>query len=236
MTTKAEFLRLLSESEVKNAEDTLSNIETKVVDDVKAAEGMPHEELPTQAAIEKEVAKDEGPIVPADKDGVSKNGGECDCLDNDKIEAERKKEDNAMKDVINVASRKVEENSEVNNELLAQLQESSANIEALKKKVKDLTAICESALLDQEKDLTKRHAEEMKKVFNAVIAEGVKFEKSLTESVAKNEKMYKKAQKMYESSAKLNRILLEAVKKSQPEKKMVRYQTAAARALSNYKK
>ena len=84
--------------------------------------------------------------------------------------------------------------------------------------------------------MTKKHAEEMKKVFNAVIAEGVKFEQSLTESVAKNEKMYKKAQKMYESSAKLNRILLEAVKKSQPEKKMVRYQTAAARALSNYKK
>lgn len=236
MTTKAELLRMLSESEVKNADDTLSNIETKVVDDVKAAEGMPHEELPTQAAIEKEVAKDEGPIVPADKDGVSKNGGECDCLDNDKIEAERKKEDNAMKDVINVASRKVEENSEVNNELLSQLKESSDNIKALKKKIKDLTDICESALLAQEADLTKQHAAEMKKVFNAVIAEGVKFEQSLTESVTKNEKMYKKAQKMYESSAKLNRILLEAVKKSQPEKKMIRYQTAAARALSNYNK
>ena len=236
MTPKAELLRMLSESEVKNADDTLSNIETKVVDDVKAAEGMPHEELPTQAAIEKEVAKDEGPIVPADKDGVSKNGGECDCLDNDKIEAERKKEDNAMKDVINVASRKVEENSEVNNELLSQLKESSDNIKALKKKIKDLTDICESALLAQEADLTKQHAAEMKKVFNAVIAEGVKFEQSLTESVTKNEKMYKKAQKMYESSAKLNRILLEAVKKSQPEKKMIRYQTAAARALSNYNK
>ena len=237
MTTKAELLKmLLSESEVKNANDTLSNIETKVVDDVKPAEDMPHEELPTQAAIEKEVAKDEGPLVPADKDGVSKNGGESDDLEPGKIEAERKKEDNGMKDIINVSTRKVEENAEVNNELLAQLKEATEREEALKKKLQEMQDLCENTLKVQEADLTKTHAVEMKKVFTAVIAEGKKFEAMLSESAAKNEKLYKKAQKMYESSAKLNRILLEAVKKNQPEKKMVRYQTPAARALASLKK
>lgn len=236
MTTKAELLRMLSESEVKNAKDTLSNIETKVVDDVKPAEGMPNKELPTQAAIEKEVAKDEGPMIPVDADGVSKNGGESDDLEPGKIEAERKKEDNGMKDIINVSTRKVEENAEVNNELLSQLQEAAAREEALKVKLQKVQALCEEAIKTQQADLTKAHAEEMKKVFTAVITEGKKFEAMLSESSAKNEKLYKKAQKMYESSAKLNKILLEAVKKNQPEKKMVRYQTAAARALASLKK
>ena len=100
----------------------------------------------------------------------------------------------------------------------------------------DIKKLCEEALITQEADLVKTHAKEMKRVFEAVIAEGEKFEKSLAESSAKNEKLYKKAQKMYESSAKLNKILLEAVKKSQPEQKMVRYQTAAARATASLRK
>lgn len=235
---KEEFLRLLKESEVKNAEDTLSNIETKVVDGVEPAEGIKHmdSELPTQKAVEKEVAKDEGPVVPADKDGVSKNGGECDDLEAGKVEAERKKEDNSMKDVINVSARKVEENSEVSNELLAQLKEAAAREEAMKNQIASMKKLCEEALSTQEVDLAKTHAKEMKRVFEAVIAEGEKFEKNLAESSAKNEKLYKKAQKMYESSAKLNKILLEAVKKSQPEPKMVRYQTAAARAIASLRK
>lgn len=236
--TKEEFLRLLNESEVKNAEDTLSNIETKEVKNVEPAEGIKglDSELPTQKDIEKEVAKDEGPVVPADKDGVSKNGGESDDLEAGKVEAERKKEDNSMKDVINVSSRKVEENSEVSNELLAQLKEAAAREEAMKNQIAEMKKLCEEALLAQEADLVKTHAKEMKKVFEAVIAEGEKFEKTLTESSAKNEKLYKKAQKMYESSAKLNKILLEAVKKAQPEQKMVRYQSAAARAVASLRK
>lgn len=235
---KEEFLRLLKESEVKKAEDTLSNIETKEVKGVEPAEGIKHldSELPTQAAIEKEVNKDEGPIVPADKDGVSKNGGESDDLEAGKVEAERKKEDNGMKDVINVASRKVEENSEVSNELLSQLKEANEREESMKAQIAEMKKLCEEALATQEADLVKTHAKEMKRVFEAVIAEGEKFEKSLAESSAKNEKLYKKAQKMYESSAKLNKILLEAVKKSQPEQKMVRYQTAASRAVASLRK
>lgn len=235
---KEEFLRLLKESEVKKAEDTLSNIETKEVKGVEPAEGIKHldSELPTQAAIRKEVNKDEGPVVPVDKDGISKNGGESDDLEAGKVEAERKKEDNGMKDVINVASRKVEENSEVSNELLSQLKEANEREKAMKAQIAEMKKLCEEALTTQEADLVKTHAKEMKRVFEAVIVEGEKFEKSLAESSAKNEKLYKKAQKMYESSAKLNKILLEAVKKSQPEQKMVRYQTAASRAVASLRK
>jgi len=232
--TKEELMRLLTESaeNITNADQTVKNIETKVVDDVKPAEGMPHEELPTQAGVEKMVNAAEEPIVPADKDGVSKNGGESDDLEAGKVEAERKKEDNAMKDVINVSSRKVEENAEVNNELLAQLKEAQAREAGYEKRIAEIKALAESQL----EKATKNHAEEMKKVFEAVIAKGEAFQATLTESAEKNEKLYKTAQKMYENASKLNRILLEAVKKAQPEKKMVRYQTAAARALASLKK
>lgn len=232
--TKEELMRLLTESaeNITNADQTVKNIETKVVDDVKPAEGMPHEELPTQAGVEKMVNAAEEPIVPADKDGVSKNGGESDDLEAGKVEAERKKEDNAMKDVINVSSRKVEENAEVNNELLTQLKEAQAREAGYEKQIAEIKALAESQL----EKATKNHAEEMKKVFEAVIAKGEAFQATLTESAEKNEKLYKTAQKMYENASKLNRILLEAVKKAQPEKKMVRYQTAAARALASLKK
>jgi len=232
---KEDFLRLLAESEnITNADQTVKNIETKVVEDVKPAEGITHadSELPTQKDIEKEVNSAEEPIVPADKEGISKNGGDSDLLAADKIEAERKKEDNGMKDVINVSSRKVEENAEVSNELLRQLKEASEREENYKAQIVEIKKICEAEI----EKATKAHSEEMKKVFESVIAEGEKFEKSLSEAAAKNEKMYKTAQKMYESSAKLNKILLEAVKSAQPAKKMVRYQTAAARAMEAFNK
>lgn len=69
--TKEEMIKALKESNalnVKNAEDTLQNIETKEVKEAPKAEGIQglDSELPTQKEIEKEVAKDEGPIVPVD--------------------------------------------------------------------------------------------------------------------------------------------------------------------------
>lgn len=236
--TKDEFIRMLKESEVKKAEDTLANIETKEVDGVQPAEGITKldSELPTQKAIEKEVNKDEGPIVPADKDGVSKNGGDSDKLEDGKVEAERKKEDNGMKDVINVSSRKVEENSEVSSELLAQLQEAQAREAGYMEEIKQIKAVCEESLKKQATGLAADHAKEMKKVFEAVIAKGEEVEKNMKEASEKNAALYAKAQKMYESSAKLNKILLKALKEAQPEKKMTRYQTAAARATAAFKK
>ena len=235
---KASKLQESNATNVKKAEDTLQNIETKEVKDAPKADGVKglDSELPTQKAVEKEVAKDEGPIVPADKDGVSKNGGESDKMEDGKIEAEKKKEDNGMKDVINVSDRKVEEAAEVHNELLAQLQEASAREEGYKAKIAEINALCEKALKAQAEQLTKNHAAEMNKVFESVIAEGEKMEKELAEAATKNAKMYKTAQKLYESSAKLNGILLEAVRKSIPEKKMTRYATAALRAVESLRK
>ena len=220
---------------VTNAEQTVENIDAKVVEDVKPAENMPHEELPTQKDVEKAVAAAEEPLVDADKDGVSKNGGECDCIDNEKIEAERKKEDNAMKDVINVADRKVEENTEIQAELLKQLEEAAAREESYKAKVAEINTLCEEALKVQREELIKSHSEEMEKFFEAIIAKGEAFEKELTEAAEKNEKSYKSAKKLYESSLKMNKMLLEAVKKAQPARNMTRYVTPARRALESFK-
>lgn len=228
---KEEILRALKESaeNVKKAEDTVANIETKVVEDSKPAEGMPNSELPTQKEIEKEVAKDEGPIIPVDKDGVSKDGGECDCINDGSIEAERKKEDNGMKDVINVSSRKVEESDEVNAELLRQLQEAADREENYKAKIAKINSLCEKALKTQAESLTKEYAADVKTLFESVIKEGEKLEAELTENAKKNEKMFHMAKKLYESSNKLNKILLEAVKNGRPEKKMTRYCSPAYR-------
>lgn len=225
---------------VKKAEDTIQNITTKEVKNGTAIEdgktnnlpGVAASELPTQKDVEKEVNKDVGPIIPADKDGVSKDGGDCDKLmSQGGVEAERKKQDSGMKDVINVSSRKVDESSEVNNELLSQLKEAAEREESLRAKISEINALCEQAIEAQKETLTKEHAAEMNAVFEAVILEGSKMEAELNAAIAKNEKMYKTAKKLHESSSRLNKILLEAVKKAQPEKVMLRYTTPAKRAV-----
>ena len=242
--TKDEILKsinALKESNalnVKKAEDTIQNIDSKEVSDAKAAQGITGltSELPTQKDVEKEVNKNEGPIVPADKDGISKNGGESDKLENGKVEAERKKEDNGMKDVINVSDRKVEENAESTTELLNQLKEAAAREEHYKAEVAKMKALCEEAIKLQGQELTQLHAKQMHDVFEAVVKKGEDLEAQMNEAVAKNEKLYKSAQKLYEGSTRLNKILLEAVKKAQPEKKMTRYMSASARALAAFNK
>ena len=231
----AKIKKALAESEITNAKQTLANVNVKEKD-VKAAEGMPKSELPTQKDVEKLVANAKPTLVPADKDGVSKNGGEKDVMDNEKIEAERKKEDNAMKDVINVADRKVEENAEVQAELLKQLEEATAREESYKAKVAEINSLCEEALKVQREELIKSHSQEMEAFFEAIIAKGEAFEKELTEAAEKNEKAYKSAKKLYESSLRMNKMLLEAVKKAQPARNMTRYMTPAARAMASLNK
>lgn len=235
--TKAEAIAkikaALKEAEIKKAEDTVQNIETKVVDDVKPAD-VTVKETPVAAEIEKAVANAEEPLVAADKDGVSKNGGEAE-MTKDSVEAEKKKEDNAMKDVINVAGRKVEENTEVQAELLKQLEEAASREEGYKAKIAEINTLCEEALEAQRKQLLKAHGVEMTKFFEAIVAKGEAFEAELTEAAAKNEKAYKSAKKLYESSLKMNKMLLEAVKKAQPAKAMTRYVTPARRALESVK-
>lgn len=240
--TKAEAIAKIKESmkenvlNVTNAEQTVANIEGKEVKNVKSAEGMPAGEPVNDKEVKKFETEAEPTLVPADEDGVSKNGGECDCIDNDKIEAERKKEDNAMKDVINVADRKVEENAEVQAELLKQLEEATAREAEYKAKIVEITSLCEEALEAQRKELTESHSKEIESFFESIIAKGEAFEKELTESAEKNEKAYKSAKKLYESSLKMNKMLLEAVKKSQPAHSMTRYVTAARRALESVNK
>ncbi len=240
--TKAEAIAKIKESmkenvtNVTDAEQTVANIDAKPVEDVKAAEGMPNSELPTQKDVEKVVNSAEETLVPADEDGVSKNGGEKDLIDNEKVEAERKKEDNAMKDVINVADRKVEENAEVQAELLKQLEEAASREAAYKAKVAEINTLCEEALKVQREELIKSHSQEMEAFFEAIIAKGEAFEKELTEAAEKNEKAYKSAKKLYESSLKMNKMLLEAVKKAQPARNMTRYVTPARRALETVSK
>ena len=231
----AKIKKALAESEITNAKQTLANVNVKEKD-VKAAEGMPKSELPTQKDVEKLVANAKPTLVSADKDGVSKNGGEKDVMDNEKIEAERKKEDNAMKDVINVADRKVEENAEVQAELLKQLEEATAREAEYKAKIAEITRLCEEALEAQRKELTESHSKEVEAFFESIIAKGEAFEKELTEAAEKNEKAYKSAKKLYESSLRMNKMLLEAVKKAQPARNMTRYMTPAARAMASLNK
>ena len=240
--TKAEAIAKIKESmkenvvNVTDAEQTVANIDAKPVEDVKAAEGMPSAEPVNADKVEQYANSAEPTLVPADDDGVSKNGGEKDLIDNEKVEAERKKEDNAMKDVINVADRKVEENAEVQAELLKQLEEATAREESYKAKVAEINSLCEEALKVQREELIKSHSQEMEAFFEAIIAKGEAFEKELTESAEKNEKAYKSAKKLYESSLKMNKMLLEAVKKAQPARHMTRYVTPARRALETVSK
>lgn len=239
--TKAEALAKLKEMKegvlnVTDAEQTVANIEGKEVDDVKAAEGVPAAEPVNAKEIEQYKNSAEETLVPAGEDGVSKNGGEKDVIDNEKIEAERKKEDNAMKDVINVADRKVEETAEVQAELLKQLEEATAREAEYKAKIAEITGLCEEALEAQRKELTESHSKEVEAFFESIIAKGEAFEKELTEAAEKNEKAYKSAKKLYESSLKMNKMLLEAVKKAQPARNMVRYTTPARRALETISK
>ena len=165
--TKAEAIAKIKESmkenvvNVTDAEQTVANIDAKPVEDVKAAEGMPSAEPVNADKVEQYANSAEPTLVPADEDGVSKNGGEKDLIDNEKVEAERKKEDNAMKDVINVADRKVEENAEVQAELLKQLEEATAREESYKAKVAEINSLCEEALKVQREELIKSHSQEM---------------------------------------------------------------------------
>lgn len=239
--TKEEALAKIKEAmnesvlNVTDAEQTVANIEGKEVEDVKPAEGMPEAEPVNAKEVEEYKNSAEETLVPADEDGVSKNGGEEE-LSATAVETEKKKEDNAMKDVINVADRKVEESAEVQAELLKQLEEASAREESYKAKVAEINSLCEEALNLQREELTKAHTEEMEKFFEAIITKGEAFEKELTESANKNEKAYKAAKRLYENSLKMNKMLLEAVKKSQPARHMTRYVTPARRALETVSK
>lgn len=239
--TKQEFLEAfkakkaaLAEAEaVKKAEDT--NPDTKAVKDVKAAEGMPSSELPTQKDVEKEVAAAVDPVVDADKDGVSKNGGEA-TMSDESVEAERKKEDNAAKDAINVSERTYEEQVEVNNELLAKLEEAKEQNAKLAKEVALIKESATAALQEREKLIASKFEERMVDILEDIRVHGTKIEEALKNEAAKANKTLALAESFSKASLKLNNILLNQLKSNKAEKKMLCVESYKARVSGRAKR
>jgi len=239
--TKQEFLEAfkakraaLAEAEaVKKAEDTIP--EVKVVDDVKAAEGMPNSELPTQKEVEKDVAAAVDPVVPADEDGVSKNGGEA-TMSDESVEAERKKEDKSAKDAINVSERTYEEQVEVNNELLAKLQEANEQNAKLAKEVTLIKESATAALKEREQVIASKFENRMVEILEDIRVRGTQIEESLKAEAVKAQKTLALAESFSKSSLKLNNILLNQLKANQAEKKMVCVESYKARVSGRAKR
>lgn len=239
--TKQEFLEafkkkraaLAEAEEVKKAEDT--NPDTKAVEDVKPAEGMPSSELPTQKEVEKEVNAAVDPVVDADKDGVSKNGGEAELTDTS-VETEKKKEDKSAKDAINVSERTYEEQVEVNNELLAKLQEAKEQNAKLAKEVALIKESATAALKDREKMIATKFEERMVDILEDIRVHGTKIEESLKAEAAKAKKTLALAESFSKASLKLNNILLNQLKSNQAEKKMLCVESYKARVSGRAKR
>ncbi len=233
--TKAEALAKIKEAmkenvlNVTNAEQTVANIEGKEVDDVKAAEGMPAAEPVNASEVEKYTNSAEPTLVPADEDGVSKNGGEKDVIDNEKIEAERKKEDNAMKDVINVTDRTYEENKEVQNELVAQLQEAVEKNEKLKVEMKNIQDVCKAALEAQKSQYVEYSTKKVEALIESIVKIGESMEAELNAEIERGKKNLVRVEATLKASNKLNNILREGLLASREPKKMVRYESVMKR-------
>ncbi len=226
--TKQEMLARLKVEAA--SDDSVKNIVSAEKDNSKADEQIAKldTELPTAAAIDAIVADADATIVPADADGISKNGGEMEMVD---APAERKKQDNAAKDVINVADRKAEESSEVQEELLAQLKEAAEREESYKAKIVEMKLLCQEAIVAQREKMVSENSKTTKEFFEAIVAKGEAMEKELTEAAEKNHKAFKTAKKLHEGSSKMCKILMEALKSAQPQKAFTRYTTPTRRAL-----
>lgn len=222
--------------EVTNAEQTVANIEAKVVTDAKPADGVAHAEE-NKAGDAEEVAKEVEaavePVVDADKDGVSKNGGEADLMEPGKIEADRKKEDNKMKDVINVTGRTYEESVAVEQELKAQLESSSKEIAALKEQISKVNKVVKAALDVQTERYTEAVAERVTKLLNQIREEGLAIEESLVKEAEAAKKNCAKAESFAKTSLRLNKILREGLLSMKAPKKFVVYESSTRKMLKD---
>lgn len=220
--------------EVTNAEQTVANIETKVVDDVKPADSITHTEENKAGdadEVAKEVAAAVDPVVDADKDGVSKNGGEKDTLEPGKVEAERKKEDNKMKDVINVTGRTYEESVAVEQELKAQLESSSKEVAALKEQIAKVNKVVKAALEVQQERYTEAVAERVTKLLNQIREEGLAIEESLVKEAEAAKKNCAKAESFAKTSLRLSNILREGLLSMKAPKKFVTFESSTRKML-----
>lgn len=237
--TKQELIDMIrSKKEAVNATDletkdnfTLDHIDGKEVDGVKPAEGVEHAEE-NKAGDEKEVAKEVAaavdPIVDADKDGVSKNGGEED-LDEKSIEAEKEKEDKAMQDVINVTGRTYEENTEAQAELLNKLDESVKANEKLKEDMATVQSLCKEALEAQKEKIAQTNAQQTADLIESIIKIGESMEAEMTAEIERGKKNLAKVESTLKASNRLNKILFEGLKATRAEKKLTRYESAQLR-------
>lgn len=222
--------------EVTNAEQTVDNIKTKVVDDTKPAEGITHTEdnkAGDAAEVAKEVEAAVDPVVDADKDGVSKNGGEDDHMEAGKIEADRKKEDNKMKDVINVTGRTYEESVAVEQELKAQLESSSKEVAALKEQIAKVNKVVKAALEVQQERYTEAVAERVTKLLNQIREEGLAIEESLVKEAEAAKKNCAKAESFAKTSLRLSNILREGLLSMKAPKKFVTFESSTRKMLKD---
>lgn len=234
--TKQELIQKIREK--KEAVDatakdnfTLSNIEGKEVKDTKPAEGVEHTEenkAGDASEVAKEVAAAVDPVVPADSEGISKNGGEKE-LDDKTIENEKKKEDNAMQDVINVTDRTYEENTEVQNELVSQLKEAVAANEKLKKEMVTIQEVCKAALRIQKEKYVEYSATKTADLIESIVKIGENMEKDLCNEIERGKKNVSRLESTLKASNKLNNILREGLLATRAPKKMVRYESVMKR-------
>ena len=210
---------------------TIENIKAKEVEDVAPAAGVEHAEE-NKAGDAEEVAKEVEaavePVVDANEDGVSTNGGEKEL--NDKtVENEKKKEDNAMQDVINVTDRTYEENKEVQNELVSQLQEAVEKNEKLKIEMKNIQDVCKAALEAQKSQYVEYSTKKVEALIESIVKIGESMEAELNAEIERGKKNVVRMEATLKASNKLNNILREGLLASREPKKMVRYESVMKR-------
>lgn len=234
--TKQELIQKIrskNESVDVEAKDnfTLDNVETKAVETVSPAADVAHAEENTAgdaAEVAKEVETAVKPVVDANEDGVSTNGGEKEMTDKT-IENEKKKEDSAMQDVINVTERTYEENKEVQNELVSQLQEAVQKNEKLKAEMKSIQDVCKAALDAQKSQYIEFSAKKMEALIESIVKIGESMEAELNAEIERGKKNLVRVESTLKASNKLNNILREGLLKTREPKKMVRYESVMKR-------
>lgn len=210
---------------------TASNIDDKEVKNVAPASNIEHADenkAGDAAEVAKEVAAAVDPVVPADEDGVSKNGGEKE-MTADTVEAEKKKEDNAMKDVINVTDRTYEENKEVQSELVAQLKEAVDKNEKLKAEMKNIQDVCKAALAAQKAQYVEYSTKKVQGLIESIVKIGESMEAELNAEIARGKKNVAKLEATLKASNKVCNILREGLLAGREPKKMVRYESVMKR-------
>ncbi len=222
-----DLLRAKKEAAEFKDNESLKNIETKEVkdvEDVKSAD-VTVEALPTEKEVEKAVEGAVDPVVPADAEGVSKNGGEKE-MDEESIEKANDKAKNAIQDVVNVTERAQAEQTEVQKELLAKLEESVKANEKLKEEMNNIQKVCKAALQAQKEQCQKEAAAQTEELIEHIIQIGENMEKTLTEEVEESKKNLAKAESVLKHSNRLCNILREGLLATKTERKMVRYESA----------